>query len=145
MLSRPSCVPLGGRSCCWMTIPRYGLSHRNSDLSTKVYSGSSLACCWRATTGALGRVHADHEIRSSQAPSEAKVDEKVPRREAALCPKLVLQKLRFALLGPGVSLVGSPSPASLCGHTMIELGETQWCPPFLDHHSELQMRLLLHL
>lgn len=30
-------------------------------------------------------------------------------------------KLRFALLGPGVSLVGSPSPAS-CGHTLIELG-----------------------
>lgn len=50
----------------------------------------------------------DHErLETSEqkqlSTSEAKVDEKVPRREAALCPQLLLQELRFALLDPGVS------------------------------------------
>lgn len=82
--------------------------HRNGDPQTRVHSGSSLAFCWGATTGALGRVHVDHErLETSEqkqlSTSEAKVDEKVPRREAALCPQLLLQELRFALLDPGVS------------------------------------------
>lgn len=82
--------------------------HGNSDPPTRVHSGSSLASCWGATTGALGRVHVDHErLETSEqeqlSASEAKVDEKVRRREAVLCPQLLLQELRFALLDPGVS------------------------------------------
>ena len=75
--------------------------HRNGDPQTRVHSGSSLAFCWGATTGALGRVETSEQKQLST--SEAKVDEKVPRREAALCPQLLLQELRFALLDPGVS------------------------------------------
>lgn len=50
----------------------------------------------------------DHErLETSEqeqlSASEAKVDEKVRRREAVLCPQLLLQELIFALLDPGVS------------------------------------------
>ena len=80
----------------------------NSDPSARVYVGPSQASCWRGTTGALGRIRLDHErLETSEqeqlSSSEAKVDEKVPSRQAALCPQLLLQKLRFALLDLGVS------------------------------------------